>query len=162
MADEEKARLAAKYREEERRQHPSSFSKEEDDVAPPPYAYPEDELRAEAEEEDDPRYYEESKDEAKEEQIIEHELDWASRAPRMGIASTVRLAVPVLVPQVHPGLQQPYMRAWAPILHDHDVLPDEFLLFIDHLNVCRAASPPLQVLNLAGTVAGFVYVKRNY
>ena len=32
---------------------------------------------------------------------------------------------------------------------------------IDHLNVCKAASPALQVVNLAGTAVGFVYLRHR-
>ena len=63
----------------------------------------------------------------------------------------------MVIPQTAPGIQSPFSRAWAPILATHGVKPQEFLQFIDHLNVCKAASPPLQLLNLAGTIVGFAY-----
>ena len=44
------------------------------------------------------------------------------------------------------------------MLAEHDVRPEDFLQFMDHLNVCKSASPPFQVLNLAGMVLGFTYV----
>lgn len=55
-------------------------------------------------------------------------------------------------------MQSSFSRAWAPILAEHDVRPEDFLQFMDHLNVCKAASPPFQVLNLAGTVLGCTFV----
>ena len=69
---------------------------------------------------------------------------------------------PVVIPQDAPGLREMFSRAWAPELASHNVTPDEFLAFIDHLNVCKAASPPFQVLNLAGTVLGFTSVTPSY
>ena len=66
--------------------------------------------------------------------------------------------VPVVIPQTAPGLQQGFSRAWAPILETCGVRQHEFVQFLDHLNVCKAASPPLQVMNLAGTVLGFTFV----
>lgn len=56
-----------------------------------------------------------------------------------------------------PSIQQPFSRAWASILMTHGVRKEDLLQFIDHLNVCKAASPPLQVVQLAGMVVGFTY-----
>lgn len=44
------------------------------------------------------------------------------------------------------------------MLAEQDVRAEDFLQFVDHLNLCKAASPPFQVLNLAGTVLGFTFV----
>lgn len=62
---------------------------------------------------------------------------------------------PVVIPQTAPGIKNPFSRAWSPILSDHGVRREDFLQFLDHLNVSKAASPPLQLLNLAGTIVGF-------
>ena len=63
--------------------------------------------------------------------------------------------VPVVIPQKAPGIKFPFSRAWSPILLDHGVTELEFLQFVDHLNVCKTASPPLQLMNLAGMAVGF-------
>jgi len=65
---------------------------------------------------------------------------------------------PVVIPQTAPTLVSLFQRAWAPDLAAHDVPMEEWLEFVDHLNVCKAGTPPLQVLNLAGTAVGFVSV----
>lgn len=63
--------------------------------------------------------------------------------------------VPVLIPQTEPGIQNPFSRAWSSFLNGHDIHEEDFLHFIDHLNVCKAASPPFQVLSLAGNILGY-------
>ena len=65
---------------------------------------------------------------------------------------------PVVIPQIAPGIKPPFARAYSPFLASHSVYKNEFLQFIDHLNVCKTASPPLQLLNLAGTIVGFTFV----
>lgn len=95
--------------------------------------------------------------EEQENRALDEELCWASRAAsRSYIAQAPRLQLPVIIPQQAPELQASFTRAWAPILQHHDVRIEELCQFIDHLNVCKAASPPLQVLNLASQVVGFV------
>lgn len=69
---------------------------------------------------------------------------------------------PVVVPQTSPGMANLFKRAWAPELARHDVKEEEWLQFVDHLNICKTGSPPLQVLNLAGTVVGFVCAATCY
>lgn len=48
------------------------------------------------------------------------------------------------------------MRAYSPDLRLHGVDEKEFVTFIDSLAVARAAPPPLQVLDAAGSAIGFV------
>lgn len=67
-----------------------------------------------------------------------------------------RLARPVAVPQVGARLGMPFARAYSPILQDRGVSMDEFVEFVDNLNVISTASPPLQVLDLAGGMVGMV------
>lgn len=91
-----------------------------------------------------------------EEAVLDESLSWianANRQQRTGVHAP--LALPVVIPQTAPGIQSSFSRAWAPVLAEHDVRPEDFLQFMDHLNVCKAASPPFQVLNVAGTVLGF-------
>ncbi|KAL8788685.1 MAG: hypothetical protein Q9195_007186 [Heterodermia aff. obscurata] len=87
-------------------------------------------------------------------QLLDQHFSWIPPNPPQPY-QTGHLARPILIPQDIPGIQQSFSRAWAPDLANHHVRPEEFLQFIDHLNVCKAASPPFQVLNLAGTVLGF-------
>ncbi|KAF6227709.1 hypothetical protein HO173_012039 [Letharia columbiana] len=90
-----------------------------------------------------------------EQAALDESLSWIANANRQKHAGVhAPLALPVVIPQTAPGMQSSFSRAWAPILAEHDVRPEDFLQFMDHLNVCKAASPPFQVLNLAGTVLG--------
>ncbi|KAK3625502.1 hypothetical protein LTR56_020402 [Elasticomyces elasticus] len=50
----------------------------------------------------------------------------------------------------------PFTRAYAPLLGHHNISEQDFLEFIDNLNIVSASSPPLQVLDLAGGILGFV------
>lgn len=94
---------------------------------------------------------------AEEERLMNEELAWAHRATIHSAGNSApRLPVPVCIPQIGPDMRASFTRCWAPILETHDVRIEELCQFIDHLNVCKAASPPLQILNLAGTVTGFV------
>ena len=113
-----------------------------------------------------------------EQTALDESLSWianANRQQRVGVHAPLAVSkknppsatsksdsqskLPVVIPQTAPGLQSPFSRAWAPILAEHDVRPEDFLQFMDHLNVCKTASPPFQVLSLAGMVLGFTYVR---
>ena len=67
-----------------------------------------------------------------------------------------RLARPVAVPQVAARLGMPFARAYSPVLRDRGVSMEEFVEFIDNLNVISTASPLLQGLDLAGGIVGMV------
>ncbi|KAE8445893.1 hypothetical protein EG329_012672 [Mollisiaceae sp. DMI_Dod_QoI] len=67
-----------------------------------------------------------------------------------------RLQSPIAIPQTAPGLGQSFLRAWAPMLQDHNITMTDFLAFVDNLNIVSTANPPLQVLNLAGGIIGMV------
>ncbi|KAK5681595.1 hypothetical protein LTS10_006128 [Elasticomyces elasticus] len=73
-----------------------------------------------------------------------------------------RLPCPVAIPQISGAgrslspIGLPFTRAYAPLLGNYDVSEQEFLEFIDNLNIVSASSPPLQVLDLVGGFPGFV------
>lgn len=69
---------------------------------------------------------------------------------------TPRLSRPVAIPQTTAGLGQSFLRAWAPILQSYGIAQQDLLNFIDNLNVVSTANPPLQALNLAGSILGMV------
>ena len=54
------------------------------------------------------------------------------------------------------GRGLPFLRAWAPEVQLNHVTQADFLALIDNLNVVSTANPPLQVLNLAGSMIGMV------
>lgn len=67
-----------------------------------------------------------------------------------------RLARPVVVPQVSSGIGKPFARAYSSALQSKGIGMQEFIEFIDNLNLVSTGSPPLQVLDLAGGVVGMV------
>jgi hypothetical protein len=82
-------------------------------------------------------------------------LDFTNHPPASNSAQH-RLRRPVAVPQVAAGLGMPFARAYSPVLQDRDISVNEFLEFIDNLNVVSTGSPPLQILDIAGSVVGMV------
>ncbi|KFY42437.1 hypothetical protein V495_04522 [Pseudogymnoascus sp. VKM F-4514 (FW-929)] len=68
----------------------------------------------------------------------------------------IRLESPIAIPQTTHGMGKSFLRAWAPILQYNDISVSDFIAFIDNLNVVSTASPPLQVLDLAGGFVGMV------
>ncbi|KAK9358766.1 hypothetical protein V1504DRAFT_486651 [Lipomyces starkeyi] len=67
-----------------------------------------------------------------------------------------RLRKPIVFPQMMSGVGVPFCRAYSRELESHGISCDEFLEFVDKLNVVSTANPPLQVLGLVGGVLGFV------
>jgi hypothetical protein len=67
-----------------------------------------------------------------------------------------RLRNPIAIPQISAGMGQSFLRAWVPILQNYNITIREFVAFIDNLNVISTASPPLQVVDLAGGMIGMV------
>jgi hypothetical protein len=57
---------------------------------------------------------------------------------------------PVAIPAVDSSFDSPFIRAYAPILKDHNLPQEVFLSFLDRLNKAIANSPPLQVLDATG------------
>ncbi|KAK0390082.1 hypothetical protein NLU13_3655 [Sarocladium strictum] len=62
----------------------------------------------------------------------------------------------VVIPATSPALGSPFLRAYAPVLNGFGISQDTFLEFVDRLNRAAVASPPVQVLGLAGNIAGMV------
>lgn len=50
----------------------------------------------------------------------------------------------------------PFARAYSPALQQYGVSLSEFVKFIDDLNIVSTASPPLQLLGVAGEFVGMV------
>ncbi|KLO19417.1 hypothetical protein SCHPADRAFT_885332 [Schizopora paradoxa] len=66
------------------------------------------------------------------------------------------IAHPVCIPQMEVGFDMPFARAYPPGLAELGISQEVFLDFIDGLNTAMIASPPLQVVDFAGLVIGFV------
>lgn len=70
--------------------------------------------------------------------------------------SAAVLRRPIAIPQIGPGMGVPFARVYSSYLESIGISVSEFMDFIDDLNVAATASPPLQVLNLAGGIIGNV------
>ncbi|KAI1114202.1 hypothetical protein F5Y14DRAFT_441420 [Nemania sp. NC0429] len=66
------------------------------------------------------------------------------------------LPKPVLVPRVHPGAAAPFLRAWAPELADHAVAKEDFVAFIDYLNIINTPHLAFRVMEVTGAAVGLV------
>ncbi|KAJ4423083.1 hypothetical protein N0V82_002212 [Gnomoniopsis sp. IMI 355080] len=66
------------------------------------------------------------------------------------------LVKPIAIPATSAKLGSPFMRAYPPHLESYGVSRTNFLGFLDELNRSAVASPPVQVLDLAGNIVGFV------
>jgi len=92
---------------------------------------------------------------AEDEASVGRALNWIHR-PHQSLSQTPRLPGPVCIPQERAGVYENFLRAYAPVLSSHDINVVEFMEFIDHLNVCKAESPPMHVMHTVGTVAKFL------
>ncbi|KAI1188144.1 hypothetical protein F5B17DRAFT_429791 [Nemania serpens] len=66
------------------------------------------------------------------------------------------LPKPVLVPRLNPGGAIPFARAYALELADHAVVKEDFVTFIDNLNVINTPHLAFRVLEVTGAVVGMV------
>lgn len=62
----------------------------------------------------------------------------------------------IAIPATSKKLGSPFLRAYPPALQRYGISRDSFIQFIDRLNRATVASPPVQVLGLAGNIVGFV------
>jgi hypothetical protein len=66
------------------------------------------------------------------------------------------LPKPVLVPRVNPRQGLPYARCWAPELEKHAIKKEDFVSFVDTLNIMVAPHAAFNTLHLAALGVGFV------
>lgn len=96
---------------------------------------------------------------ASDDEMLNEALKFARRQPTIRRSSNgllPKLQKPVVVPQIRNGVGVPFARAFSEALKAYDVTEEEWLAFIDNLNVVATANPPLQVLDLAGNIVGFL------
>lgn len=70
--------------------------------------------------------------------------------------SRTHLPKPIAIPANSAAIGSPFMRAYPPWLTSYGVDRITFLGFLDDLNRCAVASPPVQILGLAGNIVSFV------
>jgi len=92
---------------------------------------------------------------AEDEASVDRALNWICR-PHQPLSQTPRLPGPVCIPQERAGVYENFLRAYAPVLSSRDINVVDFIQFLDHLNVCKAESPPMHVMHTVGTVAKFL------
>ncbi|KAF7918959.1 hypothetical protein BELL_0262g00010 [Botrytis elliptica] len=61
-----------------------------------------------------------------------------------------KLPRPIAVPQIVPGIGKPFARMYAPALSDYNLNSQDFVEFIDNLNVVAGENPPIQIIDLVG------------
>jgi len=83
------------------------------------------------------------------------ELLFDTRSPTAELPKQ-RLDLPVCLPQITNGYDSPFARAYNPRLEASGIEQDEWLKFLDALNIAMTASPPLRVVDMAGMAIGFV------
>ncbi|KAI8623133.1 hypothetical protein F5Y19DRAFT_394215 [Xylariaceae sp. FL1651] len=66
------------------------------------------------------------------------------------------LPKPVLIPRVDPGGAIPFARAWAPELAEHSITKEDFVAFIDNLNIIITPHVAIHVLKVAAFAVGLV------
>ncbi|KAI3400772.1 hypothetical protein diail_1981 [Diaporthe ilicicola] len=67
-----------------------------------------------------------------------------------------RLLKPIAIPATSHKLGSPFLRAYPSILATYGISQENFLEFLDKLNRVSVASPPVQVLGLAGSMVSLV------
>ncbi|TGO28158.1 hypothetical protein BPAE_0031g00230 [Botrytis paeoniae] len=61
-----------------------------------------------------------------------------------------KLPRPIAVPQIVAGIGKPFARIYAPVLSDYNINSQDFVEFIDNLNVVASENPPVQIIDLVG------------
>ncbi|KAL7895085.1 hypothetical protein HDV63DRAFT_412511 [Trichoderma sp. SZMC 28014] len=82
-------------------------------------------------------------------------VQWQHADPGLSAKGHQKL-LPIAIPQMTKGIGMPFMRLNSPVLQEHGISEQEFIEFIDTLNIVSAASPPFKVLDLAGGIIGMV------
>jgi hypothetical protein len=63
---------------------------------------------------------------------------------------------PIALPAIASSFDSPFIRAYPPILQNHQLPKESFLNFLDQLNKDISSSPPLQVLDATGGILNSV------
>ncbi|KAI1427380.1 hypothetical protein F5Y12DRAFT_169351 [Xylaria sp. FL1777] len=87
-----------------------------------------------------------------------HILDIATASfpPVPEDANILPLPKPVLVPRLDPGGAIPFARMWAPELASHAITKEDFVAFVDNLNIIITPHVAFRVLQIASFAVGLV------
>lgn len=75
-----------------------------------------------------------------------------SRSPPVQEIPSQTSHKPIAIPAITASSDSPFIRAYPPVLKNHQLPKESFLGFLDQLNKDIAASPPLQVLDATGGI----------
>ena len=67
-----------------------------------------------------------------------------------------KLAKVIAIPATDPTAGSPFLRAYPTVLQNFNISRDGFLEFLDRFNRAAVASPPVQILGLAGNIVSMV------
>ncbi|KAH8674679.1 hypothetical protein BGZ60DRAFT_557023 [Tricladium varicosporioides] len=87
-------------------------------------------------------------------ELLSQTLLFTKSLPPLPQTCPLPLQKPILIPQISPNGS--WLRSYCSSLQSFNLPPSSFLAFLDNLNIVAAASPPLQVLNMAGEILGMV------
>ncbi|KAJ4393425.1 hypothetical protein N0V93_002635 [Gnomoniopsis smithogilvyi] len=87
---------------------------------------------------------------------MEYQAQQISSSSVQQSVRATHLTKPIAIPATSAKLGSPFMRAYPPYLESYGVSRSNFLGFLDDLNRCAVASPPVQILGLAGNIVSFV------
>ena len=68
------------------------------------------------------------------------------------------IPLPICIPQITPGFMQPFARGYNQVLGEPPIgiSQEDFVRFLDGLNMAMTASPPLRIVDVVGKGIGFV------
>ncbi|KLO05944.1 hypothetical protein SCHPADRAFT_861819 [Schizopora paradoxa] len=79
-----------------------------------------------------------------------------AETPAEGRTPGPGLPQPFCLPQIGTGFDTPFARGYNDILQQNGIPMNTFLDFVDGLNMAMISNPPLQVVNVAGAIIGFL------
>lgn len=79
-----------------------------------------------------------------------------SPASSSTLFSVNRLAKVIAIPATDPTAGSPFLRAYPSVLQNFNLPRENFLEFLDRFNRAAVASPPVQILGLAGNIVSMV------
>ncbi|KAI1181144.1 hypothetical protein F4777DRAFT_3945 [Nemania sp. FL0916] len=84
------------------------------------------------------------------------DLATASFPPISEDAELPPLPKPVVVPRINPGRAIPFARVWVPELANHGITQEDFVAFIDNLNIIITPHLAFRLLQVASFAVGMV------
>lgn len=77
-------------------------------------------------------------------------------APINAISSGRKLTQIIAIPATEATAGSAFLRAYPPVLQQYNISREQFLSFLDNVNRAAVASPPVQILGLAGNIVSMI------